>query len=430
MTALPPAEPLPPADAATVAEETPVTLKSLQLRGLFVTLPLVSVGLSIFWASTSSIFVAVQLRAITPSDYTGSLALVVGISAIVSMVAAPLIGAFSDRTRTRLGSRIPWMLTGSLLTVGIAVGISFASSVGLLVVLFSASQLTTQMVSATLSPNIPERVPTARRGAFSAVFGLAALVGSVIGQAIGAGFADSIRVGYLVVSALLMLLVIAFTAFSRTRQDNRMIERTPYDWKALLRTYWVNPVRHPDFAWAFAARFLLFTGYFLASAYQLYILEDYIGLGGGAVRVVPLVGLGTLVGVLVATPFAGALTDRVQHKKRLIYAACGLMAVGLLVPTIVPTVGGMVVSAFIAGVGFGAYNAVDYVIVTEVLPNADDYGKDLGIINVTTSLPQTIAVAVASLIVACLGGYASIFIVAAVFAVLGAALLVPVRSVR
>ena len=29
-----------------------------------------------------------------------------------------------------------------------------------------------------------------------------------------------------------------------------------------LRTFWVNPVKHPDFFWAFTGRLLLYTGYF------------------------------------------------------------------------------------------------------------------------------------------------------------------------
>ena len=48
--------------------------------------------------------------------------------------------------------------------------------------------------------------------------------------------------------------------------------------KAFLRGFWVNPRRHPDFAWAFGSRFLMVIGFYGAQTYGLYILRDYVGL--------------------------------------------------------------------------------------------------------------------------------------------------------
>jgi predicted MFS family arabinose efflux permease len=65
-----------------------------------------------------------------------------------------------------------------------------------------------------------------------------------------------------------------------------------------------------------------------------------------------------------------------------------------------------------------------------VLPSQEDTGKDLGIINITTTLPQTIGVAVGGIVVTVFGGYGALFPVAAVFVVLGAVLLFLIRGVR
>jgi hypothetical protein len=47
------------------------------------------------------------------------------------------------------------------------------------------------------------------------------------------------------------------------------------------------------------------------------------------------------------------------------------------------------VYAFVSGIGFGAYqSAVDYLSVTQVLPSNAEAGKDLGIVNISTSLPS------------------------------------------
>lgn len=55
--------------------------------------------------------------------------------------------------------------------------------------------------------------------------------------------------------------------------------------KAVLGLVWISPRRHPDFAFAFLGRTFLALGYHTVAAYQLYILQDYAGLG----RVAPCV---------------------------------------------------------------------------------------------------------------------------------------------
>jgi MFS family permease len=147
------------------------------------------------------------------------------------------------------------------------------------------------------------------------------------------------------------------------------------------------------------------------------------------VQVVPLVGVGSLVGVLVSTPLAGWLADRLGRTKPILLVVAATLAVGSLVPLFAPTVGGMVAYAAISGFGFGAYLSVDYVLITQVLPSAEDAAKDLGIINITATLPTTVAAAGASLIITVLG-YTALFPVAAAAALLGGLLLIPIRSVR
>jgi MFS family permease len=199
---------------------------------------------------------------------------------------------------------------------------------------------------------------------------------------------------------------------------------------ALLRMFWVSS-QHPDFAWTFAARFMLYSGYFLVSSYTLYTLQDYVGLGTeGAVQVLPVVGVATLVGVLVSTPVAGFLVDRFERTKPILVIVATVLGIGSLVPLFVPTVGGMITYAAVSGFGFGAYLSVDYVLITQVLPSSSDAAKDLGLINITATLPQTVAAAGAGLIITLFHGYTALFPIAAVLGLLGGLLLLPLRSVR
>jgi len=73
--------------------------------------------------------------------------------------------------------------------------------------------------------------------------------------------------------------------------------------------------------------------------------------------------------------------------------------------------------------------SVDYVLITQVLPSSAEAAKDLGIINITATLPTRVAAGAASLVITVLGGYTALFPIAAA-ALLGGLLLIPIRSVR
>jgi MFS family permease len=83
----------------------------------------------------------------------------------------------------------------------------------------------------------------------------------------------------------------------------------------------------------------------------------------------------------------------------------------------------------VLGVGFGAYLAVDFALITQVLPAALDRGRDLGVINIANSLPQVIAPAIASIFVVFWGGYVSLYVAAAVIGLLGAVFVVKIKGV-
>ena len=82
--------------------------------------------------------------------------------------------------------------------------------------------------------------------------------------------------------------------------------------------------------------------------------------------------------------------------------------------------------------GHGVYEGVDLALVTEVLPDrARHAAKDLGLLNITNTLPQVVAPLAAPAILALSrGDYTLLFLVAGTAPFLGAVLLSPLKSVR
>jgi MFS family permease len=86
-------------------------------------------------------------------------------------------------------------------------------------------------------------------------------------------------------------------------------------------------------------------------------------------------------------------------------------------------------AALLFGAGYGVYLAVDTALITQVLPAATDRAKDLGVINIATAAPQVLGPALAAPIVTHLGGYPALFTLTAVVTLLGAVMVVKIRSV-
>ena len=80
------------AGVLTARERSPQTLKSLGLRKLFATLPLAIASFTVFWGAVQFVLIPIQVQTIDPEGQAGSLALIVGVGAISSMIAAPIAG--------------------------------------------------------------------------------------------------------------------------------------------------------------------------------------------------------------------------------------------------------------------------------------------------------------------------------------------------
>jgi predicted MFS family arabinose efflux permease len=254
------------------------------------------------------------------------------------------------------------------------------------------------------------------------------MLGALGGQVVATRFAGNLPAGYLTFAGIALVTLTLFVVFNPDR-DNRTAPRRAYSLRAVAGSFWFNPRRHPDLGWAFLGRLLLYLGYFMVINYQLYILQDRVGLGDRAVDFVPVLGVASLGGTVLATVVSGPLSDRLRRRRVFVFVAGALLAAALLLPWFVPTKPGMVAFSLMSGIAFGIFQAVDTALITEVLPAEEDFAKDIGVVNIAATLPQVLAPAVAGAIVASLG-YAPLFPVGIVLVLLGALAVVPIKSVR
>jgi MFS family permease len=384
----------------------------------------------VIWGAVPGLLLAKQVEAFDPDPQAkvANLAIIATVGAFVAMIAQPVAGTVSDRTRSRFGRRAPWMIVGSVVGGIALVTLGFQHSLIGFVICWALVQAAYNFAQGPLSAIMPDRVPRMARGTFSAVSGIALMVGALGGSVIGASFVSMIPVGYAILAIFAVVALLLFTLFNRDRSSVDQVNE-PFDLKAFLHTFWVNPVRHPDFFWAFTGRLLLYTGYFAVTGYQLYILSDYIGLGDSATSMVPLLSLAGLPGIIISIAVSGPLSDRFGRRKPFVFGSSLLVAIAMLFPIFMPTFTGMLIMSIIAGFGFGMFQSIDTALMSEVLPSQKSFAKDLGVVNIAATLPQTLAPGVAGAIVLAFG-YIALFPVGIALSILGALAVWPIRAVR
>ncbi|MEU1729153.1 MFS transporter [Nonomuraea sp. NPDC005692] len=401
----------------------------VSLRRLFLTVPFVGAAAPLAYA-VSGYFLPIQVQAIDNGAKVGNLALINTLSACAAMVAQPVIGLLSDRTRTRYGARTPWMVAGAAVGVAALLLAGRASTVALLIAAMTLVQFGFNAFQGPLGAIMPDRVPTRLRGRYSTLIGLGQILGAILGPVLASLFVSRIPAGYATFAVVVLAVILLFVVINRD-PGNLDLARPPFSAVAFFTAFWVSPARHPDFFWALLGRFLIFGGYYMALTYGFYIAQDYLGLGAEeAARLTPLLGLAGLPGFLVAIVVSGPLSDRLGRRKPLTLIGGLIISLSALIPLLMPTVTGMFLSAIVATIGFGVFISVDQALVSEILPSRDDFAKDLGVLNLAATLPNTVAPAAAGAVVSAFGGYGPLYGAVTIVTVLGALAVLLIRGVR
>lgn len=421
------ADPAPGALPAALAEPTvPVGRRWIGL--LFAA----NLGVWMAFFTPIQILLPQQVESIAPTNKETMLAWVMGLGALVAIVANPLAGAFSDRTCLRiggreLGRRHVWTVGGAVLGAASLVLLAQQRSILGVALLWMAGQAFFNAMLASLTAAVPDRVPVRQRGAVSGWAGIPQALGLVVGAVLVTALITTNRAGYATIALAVLVLALPFPLLTADDPLPRSA-RPALRLGPLLRGMWISPRRHPDFAWAWGTRFLVQVGNALGTLYLLYFLQDGVKYADPEGGLLILILLYT-VGMMATAVVAGRLSDRTGRRKVFVVWSGVIMAVAALLLAVWPVWPAAMVAAVLLGAGYGVYLAVDAALITQVLPRATDRAKDLGVINIANSAPQVLGPALSAPIVVHLGGYPTLYAVTAAVTLLGSVLVRNIRSV-
>ena len=351
-----------------------------------------------------------------------------GISAIFALVAFPLTGSLSDRTTGRHGRRRPWILGGVVVFAVALVVLGTRTGLVGITIWWCVAITGFSAASAALTALIGDRVPVTQRGVVSSWVSAPQAIGVILGIGLIAVLGLSTSSGYLVIAGLLIVCVVPFVMTvddppHTSRTHRRLTVAT------VVGELWISPRANPDFGWTLGGRVLVNLGNALGTSLLLYYLQFGLRVPDADSDLLLLTGI-YMVFVIVASIGSGLASDRLGRRKPFVLAAGALQGVAALVIAVAASVPTTMVAAALLGAGFGSFLGVDQALATQVLPDPEHTGKDLGIMNIAMAVPQALGPLLGAATVAVSGGFTALFTVSAVLGIAGGLSVLRVRSVR
>ncbi|MDG2535990.1 MFS transporter [Sphingomonas sp. HITSZ_GF] len=305
--------------------------------------------------------------------------------AAVASVANIVFGALSDRTRRERGTRRPWITIGlGVLCASYGLLLVSADPVSLLVAV-AAIQIGINMMFAPVAAVMADEIPDAQKGMVAGLTGIAHPIGAMSAVLVtlpGLG-SDAVRYGLLCL--LFAALILPFLLLGR---EGAALPPPPPAPQRELRRF--------DFLLAWTSRILFQVAGNGLSTYGFYYflaVLDREDISKTSVEASPIVATmtgSTIVAVLL-TILAGKLSDRIMRRKPFLAAGAVGMAAGLSVMGFAKSWGVAAIGHAMALSGLSVFLAIHSAIAMQLLPNPEHRGRDLGVLNLTNTLPAMVA---------------------------------------
>ena len=363
-------------------------------------------GLTMVFTALDSVVLPDRLTLLLPADQVNAgVGVISGLGAIVAILVQPMVGSISDYTTSRWGRRKPYIVVGSTLDLVFLVGLATSSPLIAIAAFYLLLQFSSNTAQGPFQGYVPDLVPSSQVGLASALVGVMSILGPIAGTIIVSipvvltptGQTTDFTIA--TVALGVVELTTAIVTVVTVREGSTAKPRGGRSWVSIAFETWGRDVlRERSFVNLVASRLMILAGVSMFTREIDLYLRYTLGLStsdrGFWLAVAPII-LG--VAVMISCVPAARLSDR-YGRKPLIYLACVVGAAGSAVMVVAPGVPVALVGAILIGLAAGTFLAVDWALMTDIIPKAAS-GRYMGLSNVATGLAGTVAVAGAGLIV-------------------------------
>jgi len=320
-----------------------------------------------------------------------ALGLVSFVGLLLAAVAQPVMGALSDRSTSRWGRRIPFLVGGSLANLVLLSLAVLAGDVWLLAIVILLIQLSSNAIQGAYQGLIPDQVPPEQHGVASGIKTLAEMPAVVVGPLVVGlilgidGWSVTARALAAVGVVQVVYVVVALVTLWRVQDPPRERPADPSPvWQTVRDTFRIDWRANHDLRWWLVNRALFWFALLTLRTFLINYVEQVIGLSPTEAQ--RLTGmLSSVLGVLVllAVLPSGYIADRVG--RRPVLMASGVVAAAgafvLLAARSIPVMFG---AGVLLGLGGGFFFTSSWALVTNLVPKGEE-ARYLGITNLATA---------------------------------------------
>lgn len=368
-----------------------------------------------------TLLLPLRIAALGLEDKVGGLSLAVLAGAVTASIANIAAGALSDRFSRGPGGRRPWVVAGLAATAMAYALVGMADTLLGILAAVAMFQAGLNLMLAPLAALAADEAPDAQKGLLGGLMGAAYPLGALSGVVVMSASSPEARLAVTV--AIAAILITPFLLIFRDRAA-----ATP----PAAHTTAVRAGRARDLAAIWGARLLVQIAGAILFAYLLYYFEtvevagERLDADRMAVRVAWLSGVVAAVTVPLSI-LLGRWSDLVRARKPFLQGAALASAVGLVLMALFPDWG-------VAAWGYGLFAtssaiflALQSTYAMQLLPSPEHRGRDLGVLNLTNTLPAILGPGLAYATVGA-GGFRPLMLLLAGLAVLAAVLMSVVRE--
>jgi MFS family permease len=320
------------------------------------------------------------------------------VGTFIAIAVQPTVGTISDYTITRWGRRKPYIFIGALLDIVFLWGMATSNEIPMIAAFVALLQFSSNFAQGPFQGYVPDLVPAKQVGLASGLIGLFGALGNLVGYGVSAVAlrysevdGNAFLYGTMAIGVIEFLTMLSVVV--RVDEGRRVKPRDGKSWLSIAMEAWgLDILREKSFLWLVASRFCILTGASLYPIMATFYLAQVFGLSAGAAGDVKLMLL-AIVGacVVVSVVPASRLSDRIGRKK-VIYGSCVAGALGLAMGAVAPVIPFAMAGAAIFAVAAGSFLAVDWALMSDIVPKAST-GRYMGISNVATASAGTVALA-------------------------------------
>jgi MFS family permease len=365
------------------------------------------IRISMYWLGISAVWSGIldivnnrlQYTGLVPKGSEGLGGLQIALAGtFIAILVQPTVGTISDYTMTRWGRRKPYIFIGAALDLVFLWGVATSNTLPAVAAFVTMLQFSSNFAQGPFQGYVPDLVPAKQVGLASGLIGLMAALGNVAGYAVSAvalvlSQTDPNAFVYGTMAIGLIEFLTMLSVVLHVDEGKTVKPRAGKSWFAIAREAWGTDIlREHSFLWLVGSRFCILTGAALYPIMATFYLAQVFGLDQRAAGDTKLVLLG-IVGLCVTLSVvpSSRLSDRIGRKK-VIYGSCLAGAVGLGMGAVAPVLPVALAGAALFAVAAGAFLAVDWALMSDIVPKAST-GRYMGISNVATASAGTVALA-------------------------------------